>query len=110
MVRSTKSKPPRIDLQNDDFGMVLNWAVRYCLGRMTYAPSMTIQFITPLLPYLSDKTLWCFDSDIGERKKMGTSFGMDCDEIDWMRFWENVKEEIKKRDDQNGTTQKKEIK
>jgi len=93
----------KIDPAYDDFGAVLNWAVRYCLGRETYAPSITIQFITPLIPHLSDKTLWCFDRDIEDHQKYGKSFGMDCDERDWMRFWENVKAEIKRRDEENAT-------
>ena len=91
-----KNKPV-IDLQDDNFGAVLNWAVRYCLGRMTYAPSMTIEFITPLLPYLNNKTLWCFDEDIAERKRDGRSFGMDFDEERWMWFWEKVKAERARR-------------
>ena len=93
-----KTKNPVIRLDDDDFGAMLNWAVRYCLGRMTYAPSMTIEFITPLLPYLSMKTLWCFDRDIEERKRDGWSFGMDFDEEEWMRFWGKVKEEIRRRE------------
>lgn len=93
----------KIDPADDDFGAVLNWAVRYCFGRMTYAPSMTIQFITPLIPYLNDKTLWCFNRDIDDRQKTGLSLGMDCDERDWMMFWENVKAEIKRRGEASGT-------
>lgn len=84
--------------EDDNFGAVLNWAVRYCLGRMTYAPSQTIGFITPLLPYLSDKTLWCFDRDIEERKRNGGGFGMDFDEEKWMKFWEAVKVEMERRE------------
>lgn len=102
MAKTTKPKKPIIDPTDDDFGAMLNWAVRYCLGRMTYAPSMTIQFITPLIPYLSDRTLWCFDSDIEDHKKYGLGFGMDFDERDWMMFWENVKAEIKKRNEISG--------
>ena len=94
-----KTKKPVIRLDDDDFGAVLNWAVRYCLGRMSYAPGQTIAFITPLLPYLSKKTLWCFDRDIEERKRDGWSFGMDFDEEAWMRFWGKVKEEIGRREE-----------
>lgn len=93
-----KMKKPVIRLDDDDFGAMLNWAVRYCLGRMSYAPGMTIGFITPLLPYLSKKTLWCFDRDIEERKRNGWGFGMDFDEKAWMKFWDNVKIEIGKRE------------
>ena len=96
-----KNKPV-IDLQDDNFGAVLNWAVRYCLGRMTYAPSMTVEFITPLLPYLNDRTLWCFDSDIEERKRHRESFGMECDEEMWMRFWGAVIAERERRKENEG--------
>ena len=89
----------KIDTADDNFGMMLNWAVRYSIGRMTYAPSSTIEFIFPLIPYLSDKTLWCFDRDIEDHQKHGKSCGMDFDEKAWMRFWENVKAEIKRRDE-----------
>ena len=91
-----KNKPV-VDLQDETFGAVLNWAVRYCLGRMTYAPSMTIEFITPLLPYLSGRALRCFDQDIADHARYGNSFGMDCDERDWMKFWEAVKAERGRR-------------
>ena len=92
-----KTKKPVIDLQDETFGAVLNWAVRYCLGRMTYAPSMTIEFITPLLPHLSNRTIKVFDQDIEDQKRYGLGFGMDFDEEEWMRFWEAVKAERERR-------------
>ena len=52
---------PQIDLSDDNFGAVLNCAVRYAIGRRTYMPGLVIDYITPLLPYLNNKTLWCFD-------------------------------------------------
>lgn len=59
-------RKPKIDLSDDFFGAVLNCAVRYSLGRQSYMPGLVIDFITPLLPYLSDKTLWCFEKDVRE--------------------------------------------
>lgn len=90
-------KQPVINLQDDHFGAVLNWAVRYCLGRMTYAPSMTISFITPLLPYLNENAIRTFDQDIKDHIKYDRSFGMECDKSDWMRFWDKVREEKARR-------------
>lgn len=55
---------PTIDLKNDNFGAVLNCAVRYSLGRHTYMPGLVMDFIGPLLPYVSDRTLWCMERDI----------------------------------------------
>ena len=42
---------------NTDFESILLCAVRYAIGRRTYIPSRVIDYITPLLPYLSDNIL-----------------------------------------------------
>ena len=55
-----------IDPEGDNFGAVLNCAVRYSLGRRSYMPSLVIDFITPLLPKLSLKTLAVMENDIRE--------------------------------------------
>ena len=84
---SVKKNIPTIDIGDDFFGAVLNCAVRYCLGRRTYMPSLVTDFIRPLLPYLSKKTLWCFEKDIE-----GTDdYGMDMDKETWMNFLSAVK-------------------
>lgn len=88
---------PKIDPANDDFGAVLNCAVRYAIGRRTYMPSLVIDFITSLLPVLSDKTLWCFDQDLVEAKYT-TGYGdPNIDEQTWKRFHEAVRAERTKR-------------
>lgn len=81
-----------INLQDDNFGAMLNCAVRYALGRRTYMPSLVISFITPLLPKLSSKTVWCFDQDVTDAKYTG-GYGDTCDEKDWMQFLEAVRAE-----------------
>lgn len=81
-----------IDLQNGDFGLILNCAVRYAIGRRTYVPSSIIGFITPMLPKLDNRTIHCFDQDIVDAKYSG-GYGAECDERDWMRFHEAVKTE-----------------
>jgi hypothetical protein len=80
----------------DDFGLVLNCAVRYAIGRRTYVPSSVINFITPMLPKLDDRTIQCFDQDIVDAKYT-SGYGAECDERDWMRFHEAVKAEKIKR-------------
>lgn len=88
------NKVPQIELADDFFGTVLNCAVRYCIGRMTYMPSLVTDFIRPLLPHLSDKTLWCFERDIEGQ----SNYGMEMDKELWMRFLGEVKAEIKRRE------------
>lgn len=93
-------KKPAIKLDNDDFGAILNCAVRYACGRQSYMPSLVIDFITPLLPYLSNRTLWCFDQDLTDRKyePYENPFGdKNIDEPGWLRFLELVREERTKR-------------
>lgn len=55
------------ELKLTDFdGVVLNCAVRYCLGRQSYMPSLVIDQITPILKHCDDRTLWCFEKDVQE--------------------------------------------
>lgn len=87
---------PMLHPSDDDFGAVLNCAVRYALGRKTYMPSLVISFITPMLPMLSKKTVFCFDQDVTDAKYT-CGYGDACDETDWIRFLAAVHEERKKR-------------
>ena len=89
-------KIPKIDLQDDNFGAVLNCAVRYCIGRRTYMPRLVQDFIRPLLPYLSNKTLWCLQQDIERESNLGDPL---IDEPGWKQFLEEVKRERLRRND-----------
>lgn len=84
---------------DEDFGAVLNCAIRYCLGRKTYMPGIVIDYITPMIPKLDDRTLRCFEKDILEAKgPYGCGLGdKNIDEPKWINFLENVKEERSKR-------------
>lgn len=92
-----KPKTPKFDFNNDDFGAVLNCAVRYAIGRQTYMPSLVISFITPLIPHLNDKTLWCFDQDVTEAAYTGGYGDPRIDEPHWRKFHEAVRAERTKR-------------
>lgn len=82
---------------SDDFGAVCNCAVRYCLGRRSYMPSLVCRYIVPLLPELTSKTLECFERDIAERKRTGFDFGNSCDYEMWDEFYKAVCDEIERR-------------
>lgn len=79
---------------DDDFGLILNCAVRYSLGRQTYVPSSVCSFITPLISKLSDKTLWCMEKDIASAYSYGDE---KIDKPVWMKFWSDIKDEINRR-------------
>ena len=90
-------KEPPISLKDDNFGCVLNCAVRYALGRKTYMPRSVIDFILPLLPYLNNRTIYVFDQDVTEQKYLGGYGDKQIDEPYWMNFLQAVKKEELKR-------------
>lgn len=89
-------KKPVIDLKDDFFGAVLNCAVRYAIGRRSYMPGLVVGFIRPLIPHLSNKTLWCFEKDIAEEMPGGLG-DPQIDAPKWIDFLGLVRAELKER-------------
>ena len=83
-----------INIDDERFGAILNCAVRYCKGRQSYMPGLVIDFITPLLPYVSRRTLWCFERDLSDATYFGDE---DIDKPLWMEFKTSVEYELQKR-------------
>ena len=81
-------------LDNEDFGAVLNCAIRYCIGRQTYMPSLVIGFIRPYLPHLNDKTLRCFERDLNDATYFGDE---NIDKPMWLQFKTEVEYELTRR-------------
>lgn len=77
----------------DEFGTVLNCAVCYCLGRMTYMPSLVTDWIMSHCGgMLTSKTLYVMRKDIEEAKAEG-KLGTDMHKQTWEKFLRWVKEE-----------------
>ena len=82
---------------NKDFETILLCAVRYAIGRRSYMPSLVIDYITPLLPYLSDECLMWLDTEIVEHSNYG---GLGDEKIDrpyWEQFLWKIRAEREKR-------------
>lgn len=77
-----------------DFGFVCVCAVRYCLGRRTYAPGTVMGFIRPLLPRLDSKTLYVMARDIAEADNLGDA---EIDAPMWAEFLTEIEKERKRR-------------
>ena len=82
---------------DDHFGEMLNWAVRYALGRKTYAVGDTCAYIKPLIKDLNNRTLTCISRDIKEQEPHG--YGDQCDYDDWMGLLALIDREIEERID-----------
>ncbi len=89
---------PVVDISDDDFGCILNCAIRYSLGRRTYIPHTVIQYIKPILPYLTKNTLVCMERDICEAENYGAGYGDEkIDKPEWLEFLQEVQNEISRR-------------
>lgn len=89
---------------DDNFGLILNEAVRYSLGRETYVSYDTPNFIRPLLSYLSNRTICVMERDIRERgedpwhKATDRPYGdPKIDEPSWLAFLKEIQNEIQAR-------------
>lgn len=91
----------KITREDDNGGALLNWAVRYALGRSSYAPSLTIDEITPMLPDCNTKTVAVFVQDVGEwLERTKPKEGFSGNEYDaWARFYDACKAELEGRED-----------
>lgn len=80
---------------NKDFETILLCAVRYAIGRRTYIPSLVIDYITPLLPYLSEDVLKLIADEIIGRYTYEGALGDEMiDKPYWIDFLRKIRLEI----------------
>lgn len=91
-----KKKQPAVPV-DDNLGEMLNYAVRYTLGRKSYAPHDVIAYCRPLLPNLSNRTLWVMEKDITAAARDEVLGDKDIDTPAWLAFLTDVQREIAER-------------
>lgn len=108
-VQPKNNKNLYVKVGEDDFGLILNCAVRYAIGRKTYVPMSVVEYIVPLLTELNDTTIDCFISDLEEEQSMIEngigSWGFYEDEKMWLNFLELCRNEKSRRKSDNGTNE-----
>ena len=78
-----------------NFETILLCAVRYAIGRKSYMPSLVIDYITPLLPYLSEDVLKLIADEIIEHDTYEGSLGDEMiDRPYWKQFLRKIRLEI----------------
>lgn len=85
----------------ENFGLMLNWALRYTLGRETYAPHSVMVYCKPLLPHLSERTLEVMREDIEEAAKSNSLGNPRIDAPKWLEFLDAIKTELAERNNLN---------
>ena len=84
----------KIDIEQDNLGILCICAIRYCMGRQTYMPELVRGIVKPLLQKLSDSDISVMIDD----SKSQWVFGDErIDKPGWM-LWRGVLErEVKRR-------------
>ena len=77
-----------------DFNFMMICAVRYALGRRTYAVSMVCDYISDIIPFMDKKSLAVIKRDIEETNELGDL----CDWVRWMDLLKEITDEIKRKD------------
>ena len=81
-----------------NFETILLCAVRYAIGRRTYIPSLVIDYITPLLPYLSEDVLKLIANEIIGRYTYEGALGDEkIDRPYWLNFKRKILAEMERR-------------
>ena len=73
---------------DDDFETILICAERYAIGRQSYMPKLVIDYITPMLPKLSIRTLAVLEMDVAQADGYGNE---TIDKPEWMKFLADVR-------------------
>lgn len=73
--------------------VVWNCALRYALGRRTYITGCVADFITEVIPELTEKTKSVMIRDIEECDDLGD----DCDKESWIKLLKKLKNEQTKQ-------------
>ena len=83
-----------------NFETILLCAVRYAIGRRTYIPSLVIDYITPLLPYLSEDVLKLIVNEIVQHYTYEGALGDEkIDKPYWEQFLRKIRLEIGDRNE-----------
>lgn len=88
---------------DDMFCEMMNWAVRYALGRRTYAASDTARYMIRIMKVLDDKTIHVMLRDIMEHEKFD-DLGDECDAVEWMNLKEAIQKERERRKNNESST------
>ena len=76
---------------DDDFGCIVNSALRYAIGRRTYMPSVVMSFIRKHIDVLDSRTISTMISNIEREAEQETLDQRD----DWMKLRDDLKTHYK---------------
>lgn len=84
--------------RDSDFGLIVNAAIRYAMGRQTYMPLSVSDFTIGFMPMLDNRTIQVIINDITEELRFRNG---EMPQLDiWLHLKEKAEEERKQRQDE----------
>ena len=84
-----------------EFELALLGYLRYSMGRRSYIVGACSDYLISLLPVLSDWCLNNIEDDLenyaADVEKDFRSWGDECDKTTWLKLWDNLVIEMRKR-------------
>ena len=97
----------------DEFGAIINCAVRYCIGRESYMPHLVINYIRKHPEMLDAKSIYVMIQDIQrakdepqddwEKEHNRTALGLDYQRDYWLDFLSWLREQEEKINERENT-------
>ena len=86
-----------LEFDQADIGALCICAIRYCMGRKTYMPSLVRGIVTPILPELSDKDISIMLSDCEYQSRFSQYGDEIIDKPGWLYWEETLRNEQQRR-------------
>ena len=96
----------KLNLDEQDFGTVCICALRYAMGRETYMPSLVRDFVRPLLPQLSGKTIAVMLNDCDDQRRYDCYGNERIDKPGWLQWEQELKAEKARREKEGSNGEK----
>lgn len=82
-----------VNITKSNLGFILLCAIRYCLGRRTYAPVIVQGIVLDNISLIEDKDLYVMIRDIEEARDRDNLGDENIDKPNWLAFLEALKSE-----------------
>lgn len=82
------------EINKEDFGILCVCALRYCMGRRTYMPSLVTRIIREHFSDLDERDISSLLRE-KEHQEEASLWGDDIDKVCWKEFWEDLEKYVK---------------
>lgn len=91
-----------INVNEEDFDVLCICAIRYCMGRQTYMPTMVRNICTAHIGDFEDRTLRVMLNDCEEQEANNNYGNKTIDKPGWLKWRDILNAELRRRKDDTG--------